>query len=154
MCIKVRKKHVHLVPEVFGAVSKTSQSHPSSPSALPQAENTMENTIEATATALNELGKGVAILGTTWECGPSAAARAKTLVMSPHQRRDTKNQLREREREKKTSINLFIYLFICLSVYLSVCQRNQMHLFDIEHRIMYGYVSNRIPTPTQTWASY
>ena len=54
------------------AVSKTRQSHPSSPSALPQAENT----IEATATALNELGKGVAILGTTWECGPSAA-RAK-----------------------------------------------------------------------------
>jgi hypothetical protein len=70
---------------------------------------------EATATALNELGKGVAILG-TWECG-SSAARAKNLVMSPHQRRDTKNT-REREREKKT-INLFIYLFICLSVYLS-----------------------------------
>ena len=129
-CISIKKKT---------AVSKTRQSHPSSPSALPQAENT----IEATATALNELGKGVAILGTTWECGPSAA-RAKNLVMSPHQRRDTKNT---RERERKKSIKLFIYLFIketknqfiylsvYLFVYLSVCQRNQMHLFDIEHRI-------------------
>ena len=88
---------------------------------------------EATATALNELGKGVAILG-TWECG-SSAARAKNLVMSPHQRRDTKNT-REREREKKNQfIYLSVYLFVCLSIWLSICQRNQMHLFDIEHRI-------------------
>ena len=56
-------------------------------------------------------------------------------------------RIQERERERKKSIKLFIYLFIketknqfiylsvYLFVYLSVCQRNQMHLFDIEHRI-------------------
>ena len=141
------------------AVSKTRQSHPSSPSALPQAENT----IEATATALNELGKGVAILGTTWECGPSAA-RAKNLVMSPHQRRDTKNT-REREREKKINQIIYlsvyqrnkesIYLSICLSVCLSICLSKKSNA-SLWHRTqdMYGYVSNRMPTPTQTWASY
>ena len=54
---------------------------------------------------------------------------------------------KEYKREREKSIKLFIYLFIketknqfiylsvYLFVYLSVCQRNQMHLFDIEHRI-------------------
>ena len=71
----------------------------------------------------------------------------------------------KREREKKINQIIYlsvyqrnkesIYLSICLSVCLSICLSKKSNA-SLWHRTqdMYGYVSNRMPTPTQTWASY